>query len=54
MSKNYMLNHYKFNNIEIIEGSDRIELLNIIMKDNNSLIKYIFTDENMEFLNGSE
>ena len=42
------------NNAEIIEGSDGIELLNIVMKDKNNRIKYIFTDENMEFLNGSE
>ena len=41
-------------NAEIIEGCDGIELLNIVMKDKNNLIKYIFTDENMEFLNGSE
>ena len=41
-------------NAEIIEGCDGIELLNIVMKDKNNLIKYIFTDENMMFLNGSE
>ena len=49
-----ILKSLQINNIEIIEGSDGIELLNIIMMDKNSLIKYIFTDENMEFLNGSE
>ena len=44
----------KIYDIEIIELSDGIELLNVIIKDKNYQIIYIFTDENMEFLNGSE
>ena len=39
---------------DIIEGSDGIELLNIIRLDKDNKIKCIFLDENMEYLNGSE
>ena len=42
------------NDVELIELSDGIELLNEIIKDKNYQIIYIFTDENMEFLNGSD
>jgi len=42
------------NDYSIIEGSDGIDLLNIVRKDENGRIKCIFTDENMEYLNGSE
>jgi signal transduction histidine kinase len=42
------------NDYTIIEGSDGIDLLNIVRKDESGKIKCIFTDENMEFLNGSE
>ena len=49
-----VLNVLQINNSQIIEGCDGIELLNIVMNDKNNQIKYIFTDENMEFLNGSE
>ena len=41
---------------EIIEGSDGVDILYEVISDQsiNNLIKCIFTDENMEFLNGSE
>jgi len=38
----------------IIEGTDGIELLNILRLDKDKKIKCIFIDENMEYLNGSE
>jgi CheY-like chemotaxis protein len=38
----------------ILEGSDGIDLLNIVRNDVDGKIKCIFTDENMEYLNGSE
>ena len=41
-------------NYRIIEGSDGIDLLSLIKSDKDYKIKYIFIDENMEFLNGSE
>ena len=41
-------------NYKIIEGSDGIDLLNIVRLDKEHKIKYILIDENMEFLNGSE
>ena len=41
-------------NFSIIEGSDGIDLLNLVRSDNNYRIKFIFTDENMMYLNGSE
>ena len=41
-------------NFKVIEGSDGIDLLNIVRADKDNKIKYIFTDENMEYLNGSE
>jgi len=44
----------KIKNFEILEGADGIDLLNIIRRDVEGLIKYVFTDENMEYLNGSE
>jgi signal transduction histidine kinase/CheY-like chemotaxis protein len=40
--------------IGVIEGTDGIELLNIIRLDTDNKIKCIFVDENMEYLNGSE
>ena len=39
---------------KIIEGCDGIDLLNLVRFDTEFKIKYIFTDENMMFLNGSE
>ena len=44
----------QINDIEIIELCDGIELLNTVIKDKSNLIKCIFSDENMEFMNGSE
>ena len=44
----------RINDVELIEFSDGIELLKEIIKDKNYQIIYIFTDENMEFLNGSD
>ena len=41
-------------NFRILEGSDGIDLLNFLRLDKDYKIKYIFTDENMEYLNGSE
>ena len=49
-----VLSSLNITNMEIIEGSDGIDLLNIVMKDKTNQIKFIFTDEYMEFLNGSE
>ena len=42
------------NDCSIIEASDGIELLNIVMRDKNNKINCIFIDEKMEYLNGSE
>jgi len=46
----------KENEFEIIEGKDGIDILYYIINDqhNNNLIKCVITDENMEYLNGSE
>ena len=41
-------------NYRIIEGSDGIDLLNILRLDKDHKIKSIFIDENMEYMNGSE
>ncbi len=45
---------FKFTDYSILEGSDGIDLLDFVRKDKNGRIKCIFTDENMEYLNGSE
>jgi CheY-like chemotaxis protein len=39
---------------EIIEGSDGVDLVNMVLDDTKNLIKFIFTDENMTELDGSE
>jgi CheY-like chemotaxis protein len=41
---------------EYLEGSDGVEILNYIIQDQmeNNMIKCIITDENMEYINGSE
>jgi len=41
---------------DIIEGADGIDLLNYVIEDNknNKMIKLIFTDENMEYINGTK
>ena len=49
-----VLSESQVNNIEIIELSDGIELLNTVIKDKSNLIKCIFTDEDMEYMKGSE
>ena len=49
-----VLSVLEINNIQIVELSDGIQLLNTIIMDKNDQIVYIFTDENMEYLNGSE
>lgn len=43
-------------NYTIIEGCDGVDILNEVIKDqtNNNLLTAILTDENMEFLNGSD
>ena len=48
-----VLSNLQINDVEILELSDGIELLYVIIKDSNR-IKYVFIDENMEFMNGSE
>ena len=40
--------------IEILEASDGIDLLNMVRLDKSFKIKVIFIDENMEYMNGSE
>ena len=44
----------EINDVEILEGSDGIELLYILINDKSHQIKYIFLDETMEYLNGSD
>jgi len=39
---------------EVLEGTDGIDLLNFLRNDVDGIIKYVFIDENMEYLNGSE
>jgi hypothetical protein len=39
---------------EILEGTDGIDLLKFLRNDIDGLIRYVFIDENMEYLNGSE
>ena len=53
MLKN-VLSILKIDDFRIIEGSDGIDLLNLVRSDKKNTIKYIFTDENMMYLNGSE
>jgi len=48
------LSALNINDYNIVEGSDGIDLLNIVRKDEKCKIKCILTDENMEYLNGSE
>ena len=44
----------EINDVDILEGSDGIELLYILINDKSHQIKYIFLDETMEYLNGSD
>ena len=46
--------YLKINDYGILEGSDGVDLLNIVRLDKENKIKYIFIDENMYYLNGSE
>lgn len=42
-------------NFIILEGNDGIDILNhVIANQNEGLLKCVFTDENMEYINGSE
>jgi CheY-like chemotaxis protein len=49
-----VLQNMNIENFQILEGSDGIDLLNIVRNDTFGQIKAIFIDENMEYLNGSE
>ncbi len=49
-----VIKNLDLNNYEVREGSDGIDLLRIVINDKEGKIKYIFCDENMEYLNGSE
>ena len=49
-----VLKTLKINDVDIIEGSDGIDLLNMVRSDKSYKIKSIFIDENMEYLNGSD
>jgi CheY-like chemotaxis protein len=51
-----ILRDQNITNIEIIEGKDGVDIINLVIKDqeNNNLIKCVFSDENMEYINGSE
>ena len=51
---NYVLSNLKMNDFRVVEGCDGIDLLKLVISDKNYRIKYIFTDENMMYLNGSE
>ena len=46
----------KLDKFEVIEGRDGVDILNYVINDqiNKNLIKCIITDENMEYINGSE
>ena len=49
-----VLSFLKINDHAILERSDGIDLLNLIRLDKEKKIEYIFIDENMDYLNGSE
>lgn len=51
-----ILRDHKVKNMEIIEGKDGVDIINYVIKDQeqNNLIKCVFSDENMEYINGSE
>ena len=49
-----VLSSMKIEDYLIIEGSDGIDLINIVKNDKGNKIKCILLDENMEYLNGSE
>jgi CheY-like chemotaxis protein len=41
-------------NYEIIEGEDGSDLINLVNDDTENLIRFIFTDENMKEIEGSQ
>lgn len=51
-----ILKEYNVNNYKILRGSDGVDLIKNIIDDQKSgnMIKCVFIDENMEYLNGSE
>lgn len=51
LKKVIIKNNYKF---DIIQGRDGLDTLKYIMDDKEGLIRIVFTDEHMEFMNGSE
>ena len=48
-----IFSNFNIENYFILDGSDGIDLLNIVKNDKEHNIKCIITDENMEYLNGS-
>jgi signal transduction histidine kinase/CheY-like chemotaxis protein len=51
---NSCLNELGYFFYEVVEYSDGLDILNAVRLDKEKRIKLIFTDENMEYLNGSE
>jgi CheY-like chemotaxis protein len=49
-----VISSMRINNLLIIEAVDGLDLLNIVRRDKEKSIKCIFTDENMDYINGSE
>jgi len=51
--KNILKSYNKINEYEVIEGSDGVDILSVLIDDqkNNNLLKCILTDENMEYIN---
>ncbi len=54
--KNILKSYNKINEYEVIEGSDGVDILSVLIDDqkNNNLVKCIITDENTEYINGSD
>ncbi len=50
---NYILLKYKLD-YEIIEGEDGSDLIDFVMNDTDNSVSIIFTDENMNLIEGSE
>lgn len=40
--------------IKVISGIDGLDIISQVIKDNNSLIKLVITDESMQYINGSD
>ena len=49
-----VMSFLKIYNFKIVEGSDGIDMLNLVRMDKANKIKLIFTDESMEYLCGSD